>query len=307
MSNVLSDIIIEADPEYRRRILNEQREKMGGGKKRSGTHVSDLIFCVRKAWAERKLDFAEQVPDETILLWVRGLSHEDLIADGPEQIRGGYCFQCRKMYPWSPEIADRDGRCAECNEVLLIGTIDWVLLESSDGENLDDFSPVEMKSTLKSSRKTLYDMPWYADQLKTYMAMHGRTSGKIAILHNNGDYSRDNPDIRGSGPKPELNTYRLQWRDPSAADNWLAEMHERKMSLEGPTLPPLDHRSPAYDYICDYCVVGETLPDGTTCERFPWVKQPSGVYTRKGSKVMDMSMADMQAELDKLMKGTTDE
>ena len=303
--NANADIIIRLDPEYRSRILREQREKMGSGKRRDGLHVSDLIFCTRKAWAEKQTGFAEDPPDETILLWVRGLSHEELIADGVEQIRAGYCFDCLKVLPWGPDVADRGGTCDVCGGILMTGTIDWVMLESSDGEHLDDFTPVEMKSTLKSSRKTLDDMPWYADQLKTYMAMHGRERGRIAILHIMGDYSRDDPNIRGNGPKPELVTYELSWRDPSAPKNWLAEMGERKRLVEGPTLPPLDTRSPAHDYICDYCIIGELLPTGQACERWPWQKQVSGVYTRKGSRHVDMSMDDMNAELEKMLKGTT--
>lgn len=298
---MLSDIIIRPDPEYRARILREQRDKMGAGKRRTGLHVSDLIFCVRKAWAERVTNWAEDVPDETILLWVRGLSHEDLIANGPEQIRGGYCFNCNRLIPWGPLVADTN-RCPQCNETLLVGTIDWVMMESSDGENLDDYTPVEMKSTLKSSKKTLADMPWYADQLKTYMAMHGRDRGRIAILHIMGDYTFGNPDIRGNGPKPELHVDEILWRDPVAQLNWLAEMHHRKIEVEGVTMPPLDSRSPVYDYICDFCNIGEKLPDGSECPRWPWKKQPSGVYTRKGSAVQDMSMEDMEAELKRLIE-----
>jgi len=303
MTDTLADIIIRPDPEYRQRILTEQKEKMGVGRRRDGIHVSDLIFCVRKAWAEKTANFIEDTPDETILLWVRGLSHEDLIANGPEQIRAAYCFECHRTWPWSPDIADRDGHCPDCYATMLVGTVDWVILESTDGENLDDFSPVEMKSTLKSSRKTVSDMPWYADQLKTYMAIHGRTKGKLAVLHINGDYTHGDPDIRGNGPKPELHTYEIEWRDPSAGKNWLAEMQERKRSYEGATMPPLDSRSPVYDYMCQFCAVGERLPDGNECEKWPWQKQMSGVYTKKGSGKTDMSMDTMQVELDKLMKG----
>lgn len=298
---VNADIVIRPDPEYRARILAEQRSRMGSGQRREGIHVSDLVFCVRKAWAEKQLGFVEEVPDETILLWVRGLSHEDLLSNGPDQIRGGYCFRCHKMLPWDSRLQDNGAHCLDCGESLLVGTIDWVNFET----DLTAFAPVEMKSTLKSARKTLDDMPWYADQLKTYMALHGQALGRIAILHVMGDYARGNPDIRGNGPKPELKTYEITWRDPSAAKNWLAEMEERKEWLEGPDMPPLDSRSPVHPYICDYCSVGESLPDGTTCARWPWVKQPSGVYTRKGSKVVDMNMDDMQKELEALMMGGT--
>lgn len=298
-----ADIIIRPDPEYRQRILTEQRAKMGAGKRRDGIHVSDLVFCVRKAWAEKTYGYVEEVPDETILLWVRGLSHEDLIADGPEQIRAAYCFTCHRLWPWGPDIADRDGHCPTCSETTMVGTIDWVMMESTEEGStvLDDFTPVEMKSTLKSSRKTLEDMPWYADQLKTYMAIHGRKRGRVAIMHINGDYTRGDADIRGNGPKPELKVYEISWRDPSAADNWLVEMGERKKLLEGATKPPLDGRSPAHDYICQFCDVGEQLPDGTQCEKWPWQLQPSGVYTRKGSGKQDMSMDDMMEELEKMI------
>src|SRR3546814_7255796 len=74
-------------------------------------------------------------------------------------------------------------------------------------------------------------MPWYADQLKTYMAIHGRSKGRIAIMHIMGDYSRGDDDIRGNGPEPELAVYELEWRDPSAPLNRSEEHTSELQSL----------------------------------------------------------------------------
>lgn len=291
------DVLIDRDPAYRRKLIDQLRDSMSIGTRRSGIHVSDLIHCTRKSWAERVLQFTQNVPDETVLVWLRGLSHEELIADGIQQVRSGYCFPCEENWPLGDFHYDnhdpepRPARCPRCLDVLLTGTIDWVI---------DDASPVEMKSTMKSSRKHVDEgeMAWFVDQVKSYMAMHKRDVGRIVVLHNMGDYSRADHDVRGDGPQAELIVYTVRWRDPSAPKNWLRRLQSRKAWVEGDAKPPLDLDSPAHKFICDYCVVGEQLPDGTECENWPWELAPNGQYVRKGSgKGQVVQLDDMLAEL----------
>lgn len=294
-------MIITRDDSYRRKLLDEQRSRMGVGVRRTGLHVSDLVFCTRKAWAERVTEFVGDIDDTTVLTFVRGLSHEDLFASALDQIRSGFCFQCQQNLAMSPEIAETQ-RCPDCGERLLVGTIDWV--EITEGGVIE---PVEMKSTLKSARKDLVDdMPWYLDQLKSYLFMHGQKSGYVCVLHIMGNYAREDPDVRGNGPKPELVTYRCEWQSEDERTAWGQVLARRAAWVQQDMgKPPLGEDSPAHNYICDYCTVGQMLPDGTECERFPWVKLDDGRYARKGSKVATRSsIEDMMAELAKIGEST---
>jgi len=286
---------ITRDTEYRRHLLDAQRARMGIGVRRTGVHVSDLIMCVRKAWAERVSEHVEQISDNTVLTWLRGLSHEALLTDGVEQVRAGYCFSCQQAHTYTPQIADTNC-CPVCGDTLMVGTIDWVTLEGEDGKPIEDFVPVEMKSTLKSSRKTLEDgeMAWFVDQIKTYMAVHGRMKGRVAILHIMDDYSRGDVNIRSEGPTAELRVYCVEYNDEQEMADWLVTMHHRKDVVEGDVLPLLDSESPVHPFICDYCIIGERLPDGSQCDSFPWTRE--GV--RKGTKLAQkMTMDEIAAEL----------
>lgn len=284
-------MIITRDPEYRSKLLDEQRRRMGVGVRRSGLHVSDLVFCTRKAWAERTTQFTEEIDDNTVLTFTRGLSHEDLLAEPVNQVRTGYCFVCQHNYPMDPQIAETQC-CPVCGDTLMVGTIDWVAI---DGDN--DYAPVEMKSTLKSARKDLAaDMPWYLDQLKSYMFMHGRNYGRVCVLHIMGDYARESEDVRGAGPRAEMIVYKCEWQSDYEREAWGRVLGRRKVQVEGSNKPPIGDDSPAHQYICSYCVVGELLPDGTQCEKFPWVKQGDGRYIRKGSKTLERSSMESLIE-----------
>lgn len=293
-------MLITRDTEYRQHLLDTQRSRMGMGQRRTGVHVSDLVMCVRKAWAERESKFILEVSDQTVLTWLRGLSHEALLTDGVEQVRAGYCFPCDKNYTYTPQLSATN-RCPTCDDELLVGTIDWVTLEGIDEEarSIDDFIPVEMKSTLKSARKTLEegDMAWFIDQIKSYMFMHGRHKGRVAILHVMGDYSRGNPDIKSEGPQAELRVYAVEWEDGAEKAAWGEELKLSKDSLEGNSLPPLDLRSPRHDFICSYCEIGKRLPSGEQCELYPWTDD--GI--RKGSKLAQtVTLADIETMIAEL-------
>ncbi len=292
-SKLNDDLNIVLDPEYREKLLDMQRQRMGSGKKREGTHVSDLIMCIRKSWVEKWTDYVFNPPDKTILTWMRGLSHENMMAETMQSVRVWYCFVCDAM---TSNLEHEASRCTFCNETLMVGTIDWVTIE---GEELD-YSPVEMKSTMKSARKDLNQMAWYADQVKTYMAMHKKNKGRIGVLHVVGDYRRSDPDERSDGPDVQFFVYRLEWKNEEGARRiWLNQLWRRKTKLENPDkMPDLDEDSPGrHPFICNFCEVGEKLPNGEECEKFPYRKLQDGTYVIKESDKRDISIEDMLSEL----------
>lgn len=283
---------------YRRDLLNSMRVKMGIGTRRSGIHVSDLIMCVRKAWAEKATGYVAQPTDYTVIAWLRGLSHEELAADGIQQVRSGFCFQCQVNRLDAQSVST--GICPVCGDTLLTGTIDWMDIDMKQQGG----TPVEMKSTMKSARKDLSkgEMAWFVDQVKSYMAMHDVPLGHVVINHVMGSYKKMNSNIRSAGPEAELFAYDVQWEDDQERARWLKALEARKKVYEGPDLPPLDAMSPAHSFICDYCEIGEKLPNGQQCELFPWVKRADGVWVRKGSKEEKaaVTVEDMKAALEAL-------
>ena len=290
-TQLLDDVEVTVDPEYRKKLMDNQRVRMRSGVKRAGTHVSDLITCTRKSWLERYTDYVQEPSDKTILTWMRGLSHEDLMSEALDSIRVWYCFSCDDIRTDKKE----EDTCDTCGESLMVGTMDWVTLE---GDELD-YSPVEMKSTLKTARKALLDMAWYADQVKTYMAMHKKNKGRIGVFHVLGDYRREDKDVRSDGPDAQFIVYRLNWKTDSGRKDWLAIIQRRKTKLEFPwKMPDLDEDSPGrHPYICSFCDVGEMMPNGKECAKWPYRKLKTGQYVLKDSDKQDVTIDDMMAEL----------
>lgn len=203
---------------------------MGVDDRRQGTHVSDLIFCVRQAWLNRRRD--ADVSDRTILEWMRGRSHEDLMAGEVRQFLMEYCPRCRTTRHYE-NVRESRTHCEECGTPLLLGTVDWL-----------DEGIVECKSTMKSSRKGLEDVRWYADQALTYAWMYGLDSARVVIYHVRGDYTSN---------RPELVVYTVAFEE-GERERWEETILRRKALLEGDELPPLDGvDSPVYDWICGYC------------------------------------------------------
>lgn len=291
---LLDDLVVEEDPEYRKKILDAQRAKMSIGQKRTGTHVSDLLMCIRKAWAERYSDEVYDPPDKTVLTWMRGLSHEDLTSEIMDQVRVGYCFRCDDMWPWDALLEELQS-CPKCQDTLMVGTVDWVTI---DGDELD-YSPVEMKSTLKSARKKLIDMAWYADQCKTYMMVHKKPKGRIGVFHMMGAYKRDDPDEMSTGPDASFVVYRIQWKAKDVREAWRQTLLRRKTKFEDLNhMPPIDEDSPGrHPMICQFCLVGERLPTGQECELWPYRRLQDGTYVKKDSNKKDLTMDEMLDEL----------
>lgn len=113
-------------------------------KERTGIHVSDLVYCLRKAWYRRQEDFKEDLDNNSILFFVRGRSLHDLL---------------EKLY------AQREVR-VKYNGVK--GTIDAIT---------HDNQIVEIKTT----KKLWKDQPndHHLKQIAYYMAMYGTNRGVL--------------------------------------------------------------------------------------------------------------------------------
>lgn len=77
---------VQFDPEFRAEILNRIRTKYKFTEQRSEIHLSDLIYCITKAYWKKTVGIP--VSDEEVLLWAIGLGLEEvLLEDGTNRNR----------------------------------------------------------------------------------------------------------------------------------------------------------------------------------------------------------------------------
>lgn len=210
---------IVEDLDAYQRVVDELRTRLNVDQPREGIHVSELLFCVREAWALRRVDSAEgreallgETTDETMLVWAIGHSHEAILGQGRPNIKAG-------------PLDD------------IVGNIDWM---ADDGI-------WECKSTRASAKKSLEDIPHYTDQVAAYCYMMGQTEAHVSVLHLMGDYNRDGP------PKAILKVYKVTFAQ-KVLRAWWEELLRRKALLLGLEAPPLESgASPSYEWKCGYC------------------------------------------------------
>jgi len=219
---------ITLDDETHRFIMDRLRERLGVGKPREGYHVSDLLYCMLKQWATRRLqelprDVLEQEPDETVLVWVIGRSHEDLLGQ-----------DLKKEAP-----REKDG---------ITGSVDRWLGRT-----------VEMKSTRMSAKKDLLEMPHYIAQAAAYCVIYEETECTILVFHLMGDYYHQTTEGKAAqaSPAAKLRVYKVSF-EKETLDAWWDELLRRKAILEGDEQPEVDEvYSPMWEWECQYCRVGK--------------------------------------------------
>lgn len=140
----MNEIVLQwiEDFEFRDELL-ERLHVAFSRSDREGIHISDLIYCLRKAWYRRQPGYEQDLTDDSILYFVRGRSLGDLI---------------EKMFPKREFIVEHDG---------VIGTIDAV----------DEGAVYEIKTT----KKLWKDEPSRANalQCRYYMAMRNERIGYL--------------------------------------------------------------------------------------------------------------------------------
>ena len=129
------------DPEFVDMIL-ERLHISFGRSNRTGIHISDLIYCLRKAFYSRQPDYVQVLKDDSILYFVRGRSLHDMI---------------EKLFPNNEVTIEYDE---------IIGNVDAI----------DGPIAVEIKTT-KALRRGPYDSNRM--QLRYYMAMTEKDIGYL--------------------------------------------------------------------------------------------------------------------------------
>src|SRR3990167_3659860 len=119
------------DTKYAEELSQKLQARFGSSGPRNATHVSDLFFCLRKAWGKQRIPVEEQeeANDEKLLTWAGGLQFEDLVSEGEKQGAMAYCYTCQSVsrpaapLPGKGEIAN----CPVCNARWLVGTPDYIV------------------------------------------------------------------------------------------------------------------------------------------------------------------------------------
>ena len=203
----------EYDYEETKRLNEKVRQRAGVGKPRPATHVSDLLFCLKKANAKKKLgkDYVEEIHDDTVLTWVGGLQFEELVSDGSKQSVMSYCRTCDAV---GGSSAPEQPNCPVCGERWLIGTPDYIYQDIVH----------EVKQTRKS-RKAAPNTYWI-EQLASYILFEDIAGRKRApygrIVQNNlmGDYGKKRKDGPSTPPRSTLDVKRIVLTDPNWKAKW---------------------------------------------------------------------------------------
>ena len=275
---------ITYDKEYTDVLVNNIVERYGGsGVRRTGTHVSDLLYCLMKAWGKHNIPedqwLEEDIEDSPMLMWSQGLQFEDLIGTGQPQVPTAYCPSCNAVSAVPLPTIHADGtheevsKCSVCHDRWIIGTPDYRNEEIIH----------EAKQTRKSQRRGLDNAPWWIEQLQSYILFdHIRNPdvpiwGRLVVNWLMGDYGSKRKGERPRPPRSAIEAFKVKF----TADElilWRDELLRRKSIVEGAEMPALTgmgvgdaiegmgERSPAYDWECSSCPVGKALH----CENWLW-------------------------------------
>ena len=201
--NHIAPVRIEPDTELYDAVIAGLRDRMGVDKPRPGVHVSDLLYCLLKVRTLRdlgqsRLDELGETPDEQVLTWMIGNSHEALF--GTRLLKG----QAKELDGiwYTPDLWAED-----------------------DGE----LKLIEKKSTRTSAKNGLEHSQHYIDQLASYLAAEMLTTGTVAITHLMGAYEHP--------PQAKLKMHKVTFSKYALAD-WWSELLRRKAVLEDARTPP---------------------------------------------------------------------
>lgn len=181
-----------------------------------GVHVSDLVYCRRKAWYRKNLGIQEEFSVETLLIFLLGHGFHDLLEqEKPE----------RKLAWTTPE------------GITIHGTADAIVFE----EDVSGIYPHEFKTTRASVNKPVIDTQHYFEQAASYAVMDGTDRARLSVVYINGAYKP---------PTPAIRTWDARF-SPDQLARWSKEMRVRAVDLNRPEPPILydSHRS----WECKFC------------------------------------------------------
>lgn len=222
-------MIIKQNPRAASALLRLADEHRKGTHPRApGLHVSDLIYCRRKAWYRRHFPLPEVLDEDTLALFLMGQGHHAVfqrcVPEKEEQLTlhfphpGGDCF-------------------------IVTGTPDMNL---PDAPKL----PGEIKTTRMSvNKEPVAGAPHYIEQVASYCLARDVHKCRLYVYHLNGGYGKGK-----GGMKPKMIAWDIRFT-PEELDAWRDELTLRAFQVEhgngagGPPDAPGTH----YKWECGYC------------------------------------------------------
>lgn len=215
-------MVISPSPTKALETIDRIRHQMEGVRE-EGVHISDLVYCLRKAYARSQGMVSTELDPSTVLLFATGRAIQDYITGKPAE---------------------------ESERHLLVdgvyGTADYV-----DEEGV----PWEIKATYASAARDILDSPHYIDQLVAYCHMLGVTEGCLAVFYINGyyDFMRKKPrEGAVDGERSVLKVYHLTFTPEEVEEHWQRLMARRSVLEDSKNFYdiPVQHH---YDWECKFC------------------------------------------------------
>lgn len=195
-----------------------------------GLHASDLVFCVRKGYLQHVLKLPKPAPTaDQKAMWLSGAGH-------------GYLLQLLGAHEVVKQLTltHRPGTRAHGHDHIVTTTVDLIEQDTFVGPLI-----CEVKSTRKSyptgDKLPEIELDYYIEQLATYMLTHRKTTGRLYVMFNNGDYK--------SLRFPIFRAYDLTLT-PQELTDWMYELADRACAMLGANDVPVPLR---YGWECGYC------------------------------------------------------
>lgn len=250
---------IEASPIKVQETI-ERIAKLMEGDREPGTHISELIHCIRQSWLNRQTsgdgceNTATALP--TPSMDGDGLPGQWIFSNSSPAptltMKSGLSPDKVLLFATGRAIQDYiTGKPAEESERKLFvdgvhGTADYV-----DEQGF----PWEIKATYASAARPIADTTHYFDQLAAYCCMLGVTKGYLAAFYINGyyDFQRKNPRPGAiPGERSTLQVYEVQFTEEELMDHWTRLMKRADILTSAATLAEIPvglH----YKWECGYC------------------------------------------------------
>ena len=273
------NFLVSIDEEYTALLNSRVRDRFGSTAPRTATHLSGLLFCLLKEWANlhltpEQLESIGELEDETLMTWTGGLQFEDLISEGKKQPVHVYCPKCKVVSSPPITLNNKEAEtCQVCGKRVVYYTPDYIV----------DGMIHEAKQTRKSQRRGVEDAPWWIEQIAGYILfekMAGRIKEDTARMVINwlmGNYGSRKKGLKPVPPRSMLEAHKVEFEeDGKQWDGWLAELMRRKKKVEGPERPALDFvDSPRYPkFECASCQVGPLIE----CPAYIWNEEGEETY-----------------------------
>lgn len=191
---------------------------------RLGLHQSDISFCLRKPFFQKA---SPEHEDGTAVMFMAGRGHHSLLEEAV----------LKETIGINEHSIERDGIWVTPDVIL--GPVPEVGAKGNE--------PIEIKSTRKSSRKSIEEERYWIRQLIAECKVTDSTVGFLAILYLMGDYQRPT--------KPELHAYRFEFTQNEIDEWWqllLANKATYEKYLEKGEPVPVEEAI-MYTWECGYC------------------------------------------------------